>query len=362
MFLVATTFSSEPAFGDIIKIRKTIIKIAHQLEEINRFDCEAIGLAGQKPESFKLYEKLTANATAQELIQLAEHDNAVVQCYSIKALGERNSVDLLPILLSQLANTKNIIAMCGCFQQTKKVFDYVYSQIEYHEKNGNITLNDHTKDQIYRIILYNDYSDYIAYLNQFRKYPARSNTKGLDNTLASYRAFALDNVLLNIEPKQAYYKRIRQVAMDSISKNAIIALAKYQQQADIPLIKKYYPTYHIHDTYLNAISEFPDPGFIDDLFTLQLQYLDKEFCRAKTICKYYTVLLQYKNQQSIEIIKYGLKNMRYTKNRNCHLEALYAALEIFPDPYYDDIKSSIPISQKQKDRIEKIVEDYKETD
>ena len=76
------------------------------------------------------------------------------------------------------------------------------------------------------------------------------------------------------------------------------------------------------------------------------------------ICKYYTVLLQYKNQQSIEIIKYGLENMQYHKNLNCHLDALYAALEIFPEHYYDEIKNSIPISQKRKERIEAFVEDY----
>ena len=78
------------------------------------------------------------------------------------------------------------------------------------------------------------------------------------------------------------------------------------------------------------------------------------------VCKYYTVLLQYKNQQSIEIIKYGIENMKYTKNRSCHMEALYAALEIFPDPYYEPIKNSIPITQRQKERIEDFVEGYLE--
>ena len=60
-----------------------------------------------------------------------------------------------------------------------------------------------------------------------------------------------------------------------------------------------------------------------------------------------------------DIIKYGLENMKYTKNQTCHLEALYAALELFPDPYYNVLKNNIPISQNQKIRITRIVDNYR---
>lgn len=342
------------------EIRPNIVELANQLGKINRFECELLGVGRNKTESFRLYEQLTLNATVKELIQLVENDNAVVQCYAIKALGENKSVDILPILFSQLSNAKNMLTVCGSSQQTEKVFDYVYSQLKYHEEEGNITLSASQKDQVYQNILYNNYTDYIAYIKQFRiqKGNAAVKQQGMDKNLANYHPTALDDVMLKVEPKQTYYKRIREIVEDSICKNAIIALAKYQMRADVSLLKKYYPQNQMHTTWLSAIFEFPDPFFLSDLEELQKQYLDKQYCRVNMICRYYAVLLQYRNQQSIDIIKYGLENMKYTKNQTCHLEALYAALELFPDPYYNGLKNNIPITQNQKVRITRIVDKY----
>lgn len=364
LFVFDTTYGSKPAYMGKPEIRPTIIEIVNQLSEINRFECELVGVGRNKTESAALYQQLTLNATTKELIQLVEHDNAVVQCYSIKALGEKESVDILPVLFSQLSNAKNMLTICGSSQQTQKVFDYVYAQLKYYEKKGKITLSENQKDQVYQNILYNNFTDYITYINQFKNHTSESTgkQKGIDNNLANYRPTALDDVLLRIQPKPAYYQRIREITEASISNNAIIALAKYQRKEDVALIKEYYPKFQNHTTWLNAILEFPDPWFLSDLEELQKQYLDKQFCRVNMICRYYAVLLQYKNQESIEIIKYGLEHMKYTKNQSCHLEALYAALELFPDPYYNNLKNNVPITQKQKERIKRIVEDYKETD
>lgn len=358
LFLANPVFSLNPESSEI---RANIIELANQLGKINRFECELVGVGRNKTESFRLYEQLTLNATVKELLQLVENDNAVVQCYAIKALGENKSVDMLPILFSQLSNAKNMLTVCGSSQQTEKVFDYVYAQLNYHETEGNITLSENQKDQVYQNILYNNYTDYIAYINQFRtQSDAAVKQQGMDKNLATYRPTALDDIMLKIEPKPAYYNRIHEIAEDSICKNAIIALAKYQLRADVSLLKKYYPQNQMHTTWLSAIFEFPDPWFLGDLEELQKQYLDKQYCRVNMICRYYAVLLQYRNQQSIDIIKYGLENMKYTKNQTCHLEALYAALELFPDSYYDVLKNNIPINQNQKVRIKRIVDDYRE--
>lgn len=348
---------------DSILNREEVTEIVDSIATINRFDCEAISFGGHKPESFKLFEKLQKYSTTQELIKLVEHNNAIVQCYSIKALEQRDSVDLFPILLSQLTNLKSIHGMCGCFPFTMKVFDYVYSQIEYHSKFGNITLNDNQINKIDSIILYNDYSDYLVYLNQFRKTKSDSNNRSrrIDMTLSMYQASALDEILKRIEPKKSYYERIREIAIDSICANIIITLSKYKEQKDIPLIKKYFPKYHIHNTYLKAIFEFPDTSFLNDLYNLQLQYLEMEDCRINMICNYYSTLMQYKNQRSIEIINYGLEFFIYDKNLNCHLDALYAALELFPDIYYEKIKNKIELTPNRNARIKHIIKYYKIT-
>lgn len=361
LFLANSIFGSGSVAGNF-EIRPVIIEIANKLSEINRFECELVGVGRYKTESYTLYQQLTLNATIKELIQLVEHENAVVQCYSIKALGEKTSVNILPILFSQLSNTKNMLTICSSSPQTQKVFDYVYAQLNYHEKKGRISLSENQKDQVYQNILYNNYSDYLAYIGQFQDHPANASGKqqGIDNNLANYRTTALDDVLIKISPKPAYYDRIREFTEASISNNAIIALAKYQRKEDVALIKEHYPKFQMHTTWLRAIFEFPDPWFLSDLEELQKQYLDKQYCRVNMICRFYSVLLQYKNPKSIEIIKYGLENMKYSKNQTCHLEALYAALELFPDPFYTNLKNNIPITQKQKERIERIVEDYKE--
>lgn len=358
LLLISIEFPRIIFASEISGIRQNIVDIANKMEVINRFDCESVGLNRTKPESYKLYEQLTINATVKELIQLVEYDNAVVQCYSIKALSEKESVDMLPILLSQLSNVKNVVSLCGSTQQTQKVCDYVYTQLQNLEKNEKIFVTATLKDQIFQNILFNNYSDIIAYISQHRGQSARSNTIKPDKILASYNAYALNDVMLRIEPKANYYNRIREITKDSICKNAIIALAKYRKQTDVPLIKQYYPVHRNHTTWLKAIYEFPDAGFIDDLFTLQLEYIDKQFCRTNIACRFYTVILQYKNPQSIEIINYGLDNMKYTKNRNCHLEALSAALELFPYSYYENVKNSIPITIQQKDKIQYIVQEY----
>lgn len=358
LLLVSIVFCSYTLATEVGGIRQNIVDIANQLEKINRFDCEAVGINRAKPESYKLYEQLTTNATVKELIQLVEHDNAVVQCYSIKALSERASVDMLPILLSQLSNAKNVVSLCGSTQQTQKVCDFVYAQLQNLEKNEKIFVTTSLKDQIFQNILFNDYSDVIAYNRQLKGQSAGSNTTKPDKILANYKAYALNDVMLRVEPKPPYYNRIRLITEASICTNAIIALAKYRKQTDIQLLKQFYPDHHNHTTWLKAIYEFPDPGFLDDLFTLQLEYVDKQFCRANAVCGYYTVLLQYKNEQSIEIITYGLENMKYTKNRMCHMEALYAALELFPYSFYDIFKTTLPITEKQNNKIQAIIDDY----
>lgn len=363
-YTILSLIFMSPAFSggsSYMEVRQNIIEIANQIEKINRFDCEAIGHNRQKPASYKLYEQLTANATVKELIQLVEHHNAVVQCYSMKALSEKDNVDMLPILFSQLSNAKNLVAMCGSTEQTLKVFDYVYGQLQYLEEQKKVTLDNDLKDQIYQNILYNNYDDYVAYIKQFKGKSASSSIKqtGMDKSLALYHATSLDDILLKIQTKQTYYNRIREITMDSICENAIIALAKYQNPADITIIKSYFPKHKIHTIWLKAVFEFPSPWFLTDLEELQEQYLEKEYCRINMVCRYYTVLLQYKNQKSIEIIRYGLENIKYTKNRNCHLEALYAALEIYPDPYYSELKKNVPIAQNRKDKIQNIIEDYK---
>ena len=358
LLLVSIIFCSQIHATDVGSIRQNIVEIANQLEAINRFDCEIVGLNRVKPESYKLYEQLTANATVKELVQLVEHNNAVVQCYSIKALGEKGAVDMLPILLSQLSNVKNLVSLCGSTQKVQKVCDYVYSQLQDLEKNEQIFVTSSLKDQIFQNILFNDFTDIITYISQLRGQSSGSKNPEQNKILASYEAYALNDVMLRVEPNPDYYNRIRKITEDSICKNVIVALAKYQKQSDIPLIKQYYPVHHNHTVWLKAIYEFPDPGFIDDLFTLQLEYIDKQFCRTNLACRYYTVLLQYKNEQSIEIINFGLDNMKYTKNRNCHLEALYAALELFPFSFYKPLKNSIPITPSQNGKIQRIIEDY----
>lgn len=348
-------------YTNSIIIREEVTEIVDSIAIINRFDRDAISFDGHKPQSFKFFERLIKHASTQELIQLVEHNNAVVQCYSIKALGQKDSVDLLPILISQLTNLKHIQGACGCFPYTMKVFDYAFSEIEYHRKYGKITLDDKQINEIDSIILYNDYSDYFAYLNQFRNTISDSNkrNRGIDMTLSMYQATSLNEILNRIEPKKSYYERIREIAVDSICGNVIITLAKYKEQKDIPIIKKFFPKYHIHDTYLKAIFEFPDTIFLNDLYLIQLQYLDIEYCRAFMICNYYTTLVQFKNQQSIEIINYGIENLKYDKNLNCHLDALYAALELYPDNYYERVKNNIELNTDREERIKSIMNYYK---
>ena len=84
--------SPNPRF-DNNKISKPTKKIVKTIEKVNELMGSAVYYSGIRPEQWDNFVKLKKIATTQELIELTNHKNGVVRCYSFWALSHKKEID-----------------------------------------------------------------------------------------------------------------------------------------------------------------------------------------------------------------------------------------------------------------------------
>lgn len=245
------------------KLRPETKSLIQKIEKYNELESEHVGNAGVTTDQYRNFEKLRDKATIDELLKLLKHRNSVVKGYTSWALADKMYSNLADILAEFLSTGETATTQHGCIVSEGDLATEFYNRVYYQYIHHKLSLKDSLFFQSQIIQL----DSVILYSNK--------NTRLLDK--------ALENN--NGNPKT--YDRIKKIAKKQDNLNALIALAKYAKQEDIPFIIE-----QGKSSFL-AISVFPEKSF----WTFLLNYKSKE----KSL-DYFLAVTSFKNESALEFI------------------------------------------------------------
>ena len=227
-----------------------------------------------------------------ELEELLQHKSSAVKGYASWALADRKYADLASILAEYLRTGETTTTMHGCIVSdgdlATELYDRVYDQ--YIDRKLSSEDSMFVRSQIHKldsVILYSGY----------------------DTPL-------LNRALENNNGDLATYDRIKRIAYDRKSAMALVALAEYRRQDDIPFIIEQ------GKNSFRAVSVFPDRSF----WSFLMGYRSTE-----RSLEYYLAVASYKDANALRI----LEDM--CNDSDLHVNGLDEALIKNYCPLYQDL-------------------------
>lgn len=297
---------------DDSKISNKIEKLVQKIENVNQLMSSAVYYSGMRPEQYDNFEELRKFASSEELKELTNHPNGVVRSYSFWALSLNNSPDLFSILLDHLSDEEMVSTQFGCIGSQEKVGDFFISVV---------TPNKVDLDA---------------------KKLTTSELKKLDSILV-YKPNNLGSkygAIQRIETTDSNYSKIRELYIEKKDQSALVKLAKYNNPNDIDLILKnrepndkeesgFFHTY-------KAISYFPHSSFANLLENNLKKTLDNTHY-SNEWTQLYRAIASYKSEKAKELLEVPFTEVEHKNIRKYHLNMVFAALNEFKAPIYDDI-------------------------
>ncbi len=271
---------------DSTKISRSTLRVARTLAYLNVVKSEIYGVVLIETYEYKNFQKLKRRATKAELIALTNCLSPVVRCYAFWALSlDHPTVDLLPIVLDHIKDTAKVEV---------DIQDYLSEEA--------IPVGDFFIDVAKQVVDYDSKklnSNQMAILDSVLLYLP-------DNYL-----LAKEYAIRNIEPTEAIYPRIRELAIEDHYKMAMVKLAQYQKEEDVELILSKFRSYWNNRRDVNnrgnvdyiymAISEFPHPDFFAILEEISQVALKKEYIGFHQ--SFYKAIAAYKNEKALDLLK-----------------------------------------------------------
>lgn len=316
------------AIFDSSKITTQTDRIVQEIIKINVVMGSSIGEAGHKPKQYDNFINLKNKASLNELLELTNHPNGVVRCYTFWALSYNDSIDLFSLILKHINDNEIIKTQFGCIGSDIKVGDFF---IEILTRNY-LDENSHKFDSVQQL-----------YLDSVLIYTPND----LDaKSSAIYRA----------EPTEKLYAIIRSLVIEDSDQTALILLAKYQKEQDIDIILKsrYLNSNQPQDNFYTyrAISYFPNPAFLPFLEeSLQKILLESHYSNEWQ--ELYLAIASYKNKKSLKLLE--IPYSRMSAMREYHMRYVFNAIRNFKAPIYDELFLKI---WRNDDKITNEVFDY----
>lgn len=245
------------------KLRPAIKSIVDNIEKYNRLEQKYVGFAGATTDQYRNFIKLRKKATTEELLVLLHHKNSVVKGYSSWALADNKYPKLYEVLDEFLKTGEVVPNQHGCIvgraDLASEFYRRVYYQhFEYKLSNADSLFFLHQVQQMDSLILYTDYQTPL-----------------------------LKNALEHNHANRNNYQRIKELSQRENHSAALVALAEYKKQEDIPFIIS-----RGEESFL-AISVFPDRAFWDVL----LRYKPHQRSLA-----YFLAVGSYKDEQAVTLL------------------------------------------------------------
>ena len=289
--IVLIIFCSLTAFGQ--KIQPEIKKLAKKIEKYNELESEYVNYAGITTDQYRNFEKLRDKATIEELLLLLKHKNSVVKGYASWALADKMYPEMAEIFAKFLKTGETVANQHGCIMSEDDLATEFYDRVFYQHFQNKLSVTD----SIF-------FQSQILQLDSVILYRKRKH-------------YLLERVLSNNDANPNTYERIKQLAKRKKNSYAIIALAKYGKQSDIPFIIKQ------GKASFSAISVFPDKEFWEFL----LSYKSKE----KSL-NYFLAISSYKNDNALSVL-----NDIYINCNSNQVSELDEALIVNYCPLFQDL-------------------------
>ena len=306
---------------DRTKISSQTKTIVAKIEKENMLMGSAVGNAGVRPKQFDNFTKLQRAATKIELQELTNHPNGVVRCYSFWALTYDTSINLLPIIIKHIPDDENVSTMFGCIVSGESVEDFFINLVtpDYVDINSK-KLDSAEFTMIDSILIYTPN-------NLYAKQKAIRRTKLTERL----------------------YVRVRDLVIKDKNQEALVTLAKYQKERDIPLILKNKIGNKPDDGYFftyRAISEFPHPDFFPLLERNLKQTLSDDHFSTEWR-ELYKAIASYENNKAVELLTIPFTQVKHENIREYHIDFIFGALQKFQSPLYDDLLWNIWANEKK---------------
>ena len=256
-------------------------KIVDKIENYNVLDYEHAYINGITTEQYKNFIKLREEASINELLELLHHKNSVVKGYASWALADKKYLKLYEILSVFLNSAEKVPIQNGCNGFQDELASNFYHRVYYQNYHNELSA-----------------SDSIFFINQIQKMDSVILYSDKETTL-------LYEALKNNNGRDKMYYKIRQLA-EKENILALVALAEYKRQEDIPLL------IHFGEKSFLAISYFPENAFWD----LLLQYKN-----TNKSLEYFLAVSIYKNEFALSLLK-GISQHCNSAQINLLLEAL----------------------------------------
>ncbi len=271
----------------------------------------AVYESGIRPAQFDNFIELQKKATKDELIELTNHPNGVVRCYVFWALSYDTSANLFPIVLNHISDTTFVNTQFGCIRSKEKVGDFFINVVtpEYIDVNSQ-KLTPAQYEYLDSVLIY------------------------IPNSL-----YAKENAINKAKLTEAFYERVRELVLKEKNQSALVMLAKFKREQDIPLILNNRQKEERYDqlffTY-RAISEFPHPAFLPLLKKSLYEAID-EGAWSTEWRELYKAIASFKNDMALQLLKVPFTQTKHQNIKQYHIDFIFGAVQEFYTPIYDEL-------------------------
>ncbi|MBS1646969.1 MAG: hypothetical protein JST67_06480 [Bacteroidetes bacterium] len=292
------------------KLRPAIQKIIDEIAKTNMLKTEGVGEAGVRTAQWERFEQLKKEATLQEIKYLTDYPNAVVRGYAFWALVEQDSAEVFSVLQQHLSDNEKLSVFEGCLISQYYVGEYFLNKASHH-------LNAAQKAEIDSALLFKE-------------------------AIILPQKYAL---LEKLKPKQAYYNRIKEIAQTEKKPEALLALSRFKNKEDIPLVSTLFDTEDSEYNGLRAAIAFPDTAFYPFLIKVFEREWAKVFYNYKKWKALYQALaLQKPSEKIVTLFERAIKtkdDFRY----QILGEYLLLGITKYPNALYEPLKTQIKLDE-----------------
>lgn len=277
-------------------------------------------LANQRLSQIRNFRDMTDRATVAEMLTLMKHESPVVRCYAFWGLLEQHYPQSFELLMDNIDDYENV----GIFNDDDLV--------QY--KVGDFLIMLMSEGKI---------------VNYVKKMSAEEE-KQLMDYLLSNSDNQLDTrrqLILNLEPTENNYDKIRALAEKSKDASTLALLASYKKDSDLSLINN---LFFKADKYaaLKAIRSWPNPDFLPQLKEIQNEILGKKRgVSPNNLLMLYQALAQYPSKETVKLMEEAFK-VKKTIIREHHIQYLWLALHKYPNEAFTKVFNSIRLDAYQK--------------
>ncbi len=269
--------------------------------------------------SYHPYQFLRDTARTEDLILLLNDENQFVRTYAFAALSRRK-IDLFPLLLEHLSDSAKFYVAVNDYGYQASTADMMIQYVL-----DELTIGQ--KDSIQNLIL--------------SKYDNLEVTK---------------NILLFHEPIPDHYECIKRIAKSGHQgKFALVALSRYQNSADLELIKEgfnltdYYNGYKV---FFMAIEEFNHKEFKEDLINYKSS-INKGF-NYQGYDYYFNALAKYSDPECLNVIREFVEFDDYQSDiyKLKSLRLLWRSLKKYNCPEYHPLIKQIESNFQTNEKLD----------